>query len=532
MKFNLDITEAYLNAFNPIHTEAQSSALHLQTVSLNVPQSHRTQSTLCIVNADRIHTYDADDFQDAYIVIPGVTTPEIQAELTRFLPSCCHTLLLTTPSQELDILEIVLHMIEELTAWSDEFLLCLNQHASLEKIFTCAQRIFSNPLMVSDASMGYVTHIGLAPDSINDVLWTPAIETGFCPIENYYTLWNTSTDDPFGITKAFVVSSDEYAHSYLYRNIAADSTYFGSFELIDVNMPFTRADISYADYIGDILTLVFSSHEHTELTEASSNPLYDMMHNKPVRKELVAFVLKHMGWDMNEPYHVTYFQPSGPLCKTASGRIQCRKRIEAAYPKALIFDEEDGFCAIKRQADFPIESAACTSESVSKLFAPPYEIAMGASSTMTDFSYLPSGLKQARFALSFAKKERLKPHAPVACLVRFDDCYFDAFIQAFVEHDFRALLTVSPVNILITSDQEAQTEYVKTIVSFFENGFNIHHTADALHIHRNTLAYRLKRIKQLSGIDCETPHLSTVDPLRVYIACRAYLSAEHKTIQS
>lgn len=44
-------------------------------------------------------------------------------------------------------------------------------------------------------------------------------------------------------------------------------------------------------------------------------------------------------------------------------------------------------------------------------------------------------------------------------------------------------------------------------------------TADALFIHRNTLAYRIKRIRAISGIDLE--NLSPGDGLlRIWLACR------------
>ena len=525
MKFNLDIAEAYLAAFDPHSNQPQSSVLHLQTAALTIPQPSRAQTTLAIVDAQSVLATPQEALEQTYLVIADIPDTDTLHALTEYVPDSCHYLMLSAPSNVLEVLEVVLRMIEHITLWSDDFTQALFRHAPLTDIFTCAQRIFTNPLMVSDSSMCYLMHIGALPDDFSDDLWTPAIQTGYCPIENYYTLWSEYNDNPFRATQAFVVPYHAHNHSYLYRNVAAQSSYFGSFELIDVNAPFSARDLSFADYIGDTLAMAFSCHEYDELSQASSNPLYDMMHNKPVRKEMVEFVLSHMGWDMHEPYHVTYFQPTGPLCATKSARTQCRRRIETAYPQALVFDEEDGFCAIKRQVDFPIESALCTSEAVSKLFAAPYEIAMGASSTMTDFSYLPSGLKQAKFALEYAKRERTKPNAPVACLVRFDDCYFDAFIQSFSEHDYHALLSVAPVETLVQSDREAQTEYIKTLVAFFENGFNIHNTADALHIHRNTLTYRLKRIKQFSGIDCETPRLSSVDPLRVYIACRAHLSS-------
>ena len=50
------------------------------------------------------------------------------------------------------------------------------------------------------------------------------------------------------------------------------------------------------------------------------------------------------------------------------------------------------------------------------------------------------------------------------------------------------------------ADAEDGAAYVETALTYLGNGCNATRTAEALFIHRNTLAYRLKRIKALSGI--------------------------------
>ena len=45
----------------------------------------------------------------------------------------------------------------------------------------------------------------------------------------------------------------------------------------------------------------------------------------------------------------------------------------------------------------------------------------------------------------------------------------------------------------------------------------------ALHIHRNTLAYRLRRIEAITGLDLASPR----DLARAHIACEQGLGAAH-----
>jgi purine catabolism regulator len=51
----------------------------------------------------------------------------------------------------------------------------------------------------------------------------------------------------------------------------------------------------------------------------------------------------------------------------------------------------------------------------------------------------------------------------------------------------------------------AQGELLKTLEAYFNNLSNLARTAKALHVHRNTLLYRLERINQISGLDLDDP---------------------------
>jgi len=44
-------------------------------------------------------------------------------------------------------------------------------------------------------------------------------------------------------------------------------------------------------------------------------------------------------------------------------------------------------------------------------------------------------------------------------------------------------------------------ETLVTIQAFFENNLNVSETSRKLFVHRNTLVYRLEKIKKLTGLD-------------------------------
>jgi carbohydrate diacid regulator len=72
----------------------------------------------------------------------------------------------------------------------------------------------------------------------------------------------------------------------------------------------------------------------------------------------------------------------------------------------------------------------------------------------------------------------------------------------------------------LTADLRAQPDWPalrQTLMAWCESGFNLVHAASALHIHRNTLVYRLNKIAQRTGRPARD-HRAT---LALYLACLA-----------
>jgi PucR family transcriptional regulator, purine catabolism regulatory protein len=67
-------------------------------------------------------------------------------------------------------------------------------------------------------------------------------------------------------------------------------------------------------------------------------------------------------------------------------------------------------------------------------------------------------------------------------------------------------------------DRDQSSELLKTLEAFFDNLGNLAQTANALHVHRNTLLYRLERVEQISGLNLEDPE----DRLALWLALKAH----------
>ena len=50
-------------------------------------------------------------------------------------------------------------------------------------------------------------------------------------------------------------------------------------------------------------------------------------------------------------------------------------------------------------------------------------------------------------------------------------------------------------------DRERNSDLVRTLEVFFASGSNASETADRMLLHRNSIPYRLERVRQLTGLD-------------------------------
>lgn len=89
--------------------------------------------------------------------------------------------------------------------------------------------------------------------------------------------------------------------------------------------------------------------------------------------------------------------------------------------------------------------------------------------------------------------------------------------EAFLQEVFKK----GSLESLESRDDDTQ---MKTVRAFFDNDLNVSKTAESLYVHRNTLVYRLEKIRKLTGLDLrEFDHAVT---LKVALMVRKYLASK------
>jgi DNA-binding PucR family transcriptional regulator len=86
--------------------------------------------------------------------------------------------------------------------------------------------------------------------------------------------------------------------------------------------------------------------------------------------------------------------------------------------------------------------------------------------------------------------------------VAFDEVLIDSIVRSS-RHAERILDdTVTP---LLAYDAEHHSELITTLRAFVDTGFNLTKSAESLSVHPNTVVYRLRRIRKITGRDPHVP---------------------------
>ena len=132
-----------------------------------------------------------------------------------------------------------------------------------------------------------------------------------------------------------------------------------------------------------------------------------------------------------------------------------------------------------------------------------YDSPIGVSEPFGNMWDIPTFACQALKALQYARPKTLS---------RFEDVYYRCMGNALAnEEEKRRLFICSQVRCLKLYDEEHDTPYITTLRAYLESGMHVTRAAEALHIHRSTLLYRLDKIADAGKIDfSDTEELSRI----------------------
>lgn len=142
-----------------------------------------------------------------------------------------------------------------------------------------------------------------------------------------------------------------------------------------------------------------------------------------------------------------------------------------------------------------------------------YAIAAGISTVVTSVASWPRAYDEAEQALGLGQQlfgaRSITAYSDLGVYRLLLELRGSAELRSFYHQTLGAL---------VDHDQANSGELVRTLEGYFAALGNVHHAAELLHVHRNTLIYRLRRISEISGFNLKRSE----DVLALQLALRVH----------
>lgn len=276
----------------------------------------------------------------------------------------------------------------------------------------------------------------------------------------------------------------------LCSNIFINGDFFGRIIMLEDKEPFHSYDKLILEELSEYISLMLSNSTNGILFSSENHLEYllkMLLSSTAVDEKKLSEALKEHGFQANDNFYCVHARPVHTELYHHTLSYHCD-----------MLNKHKCICAFEHESEiFILTDKPCLSH-VFK-FLPANAFIYGVSNSFANINDLISFCNQSREALrigtAFSKKK--SPYI-------FSELIFD-YISDKCSKDFDKTALCSPKLLLLKAyDKANSSHYVETLQKLLDNEMNIVKTAKELFIHRATMIYRFKRIKEISSINFES----------------------------
>lgn len=372
---------------------------------------------------------------------------------------------------------------------------------SLQTILDAAADIIQNPLMVLDN--GYRVICYSDNGSCDDLQWRESIQNGYCSYEfvshfnQLSEIRSTKKEDgPF--FAGCLMSPIRRCIAKMY----VDKKQIGYLLSIESSGPFSEGVIQILEVVSRMLSklLAFSALESgRDIYHSVWNYLINAIEEVPGSVNRLKEYLKRMGVGKQPQYYLILVNQK--QCGIEDSKMDwLSDLIRKVFPVCVFGYYDRGVLVLINSQEDCSRIKSCLLESAAGFSEKNLNVLL--SDPFTELSEIAKYYRQVKRTEILAQKLR---ENEVACsydeIRRYDMLLTDPVSE-------RGFLYIrKKEQELYEYDKMNGTEYFKTLYSYIKNSRSLQDVADELHIHKNTVSYRVNRVREMLGLnlnDAET----------------------------
>jgi hypothetical protein len=389
-------------------------------------------------------------------------------------------------SEDIDeVFNDILNAFDTYNDWSERLQQLLHENCPLQSLLDASLPIFDDSLSISDSS--YMNTVFSFRNNDDEIARFIA-EHHRMP-ENLILASYEQAAQRQAEPHAFRMDMPSIPSQIGCRNLFYDHQHVGWLTLICKKHPLTEDRLQLLDVLGDAVSQWLLQGENHRCFFGKALLFQQLIAKQPVDAKLLSQTMAAMDW---QPEDVKYlyairFQNSDeapvPLINVIGGRLE----------RCVLFPWENRLVLLLDGRLLPPEQTEPALRQILRRF----HALCGKSFPLTDLEKLAAAYQQAATALQYGDME---DGAIYAC----DDCGL-LCLKDVLQKNAPPQIVHPALRQLQAYDARHRTELFHTLHVFLLQERNQYHSAEVLHIHRNTLLYRIQKIRDLTGVDLDCP---------------------------
>lgn len=469
-----------------------SSIPCLMNPVLYTPGIKLKDHTVYVVNNDEV-----DTLKD-YEILPKHSLFIVAGNKNNFkYPNIC---ILDGNVNAIDIFSQIQELFNKYNNWQDNLIKAYLEGKSIDTMLSISLPIFNNSLFVTGMDFTIVAAAFIDPTIPQEGVFGSSQNTHY-----YVTALKNSKlfQEVKNLNNAFYFPSHVTGLASLCVNIKQNNRTTYRLVMLEDNRKISKNEGFLLEFLALLIQRILNPSLIRNSNRVSNDYMYlskiflDILYDENVDFLDASHKLNSEGWLSSHKY----------LC--ASVRLtEMDKQNHTYYPIIYylknIFSHSCPFLYKNKVVIF-INMTLCKlslEEIVNYMeeFVEKSQLNVGISRSLSGHMNLRYQYIQSQIALSIGMEI-----SPDKLVHTFNDVSYDYMLRQFTNELPATMIVHEKLLELIDIDKSKNTEYIKTLSTYFKNRFNALQTAERLYIHRSTLMYRLDKIKNILGSDLKDP---------------------------
>ena len=398
-----------------------------------------------------------------------------------------HDLLLLDTTDIDRALNDILDAFDYYNNWSDELRKDVADGCGLQQLVDRSYDIFREPMAVFDAGHMVIAHTAqYGPDDVDDG-WKALLQARNKPLDGFSKMKGQLYQSRYHRGAQELKLPFFSVHS-LQKMLFHERTVIGQIILLEFHRWERKGAIQLLDTFGSLVERWMNHTREEQLLKAECDIFRDLLDGIQAPAKTLNYKLSMMGWE--EGQEKLLLKLEIPMTHNGS-TYPLLSELERLFPDCYVFFHQKYIYILANLSRTPWEDLERELDRLLKEYA--FHCAV--SYPFHDMLQFPAAAEQCRLTLQTAPEEQ-------GGIYRCGDHALD-YIRSIIHTAVDKSVVHPALNVLKKNDEETQNDLYKTLRVYLQNNCNLAHTARALKLHRNSLLYRLNKIRGLTDLDLD-----------------------------